>query len=64
LRDEKIELFQGCSEPDDGGQRNQDDDERIRHLPKNISAEKGHAASLWSPINHWPVGSAQEAPTA
>ena len=29
----------------------QDDDERVRHLPKDVSAEKGHAASLRSPIN-------------
>src|SRR6185295_8588204 len=56
LGDDKIELFQGCSEPDNGGEGDQNDDERIRHLPKNISAEKGHAASLRSPINTWPAG--------
>ena len=42
LRRDKIKLFQGCSKPDDSRQSQQDDEKRVRRLPKHVSAEERH----------------------
>lgn len=63
LGHDQVELLQCGGEPDNRGQGDQDDDERVRHLPKDVSAEKSHAASLGSPYGP-PGWRCPETPTA
>ena len=62
LRGDEIRFFQGCSEPDDERQGQQNDEERIRHLPKHVSAEERHGRSAKVPrLAPWPIGSSSHA---
>ena len=48
-RGDEVEFLQRRGEPDDDRQRQQNDDERIRHLPKHVSAEERHGRCLDPP---------------
>src|SRR6185437_9611675 len=55
-RGDEVELLQRRREPDDDRQGQQNDDERIRHLPKHVSAEERHVRRLDPP--NGPLGDA------